>query len=317
MRITQRQVAIGLQSMFVVSLVLIMLFQIGLGSPGVALVLNALAIVTASVVLAALLRGWRYAPLAIVISSALFSGSVPPMPVFSVGALLSLLIPPLAALIFGRPAWVWLSALATLAIFIFRTGLAGLPDAPAFYILYVLIVGGMTLARLVTEQALAAAQAQERRSEVARAELERQSRDLAAANARMEAQIQQQSQLLELVATLEAPASQLADGVLFAPIVGALDSRRAQALTSRLLREVSEQRAQLVILDIAGVPAIDAGVAQALLNTAQALRLLGCRVALSGISAAVAMTLVNLDIGLADLTTVRSPQEALAAFAAP
>ncbi|MDQ2995881.1 MAG: STAS domain-containing protein, partial [Chloroflexota bacterium] len=74
------------------------------------------------------------------------------------------------------------------------------------------------------------------------------------------------------------------------------------------------QRAELVILDIAGVSSIDTVVAHGLLHTAQALRLLGCAVTLSGISAEVAMTLVELDVDLENVTTARSPREALAAY---
>lgn len=69
-----------------------------------------------------------------------------------------------------------------------------------------------------------------------------------------------------------------------------------------------------IIANIAGVSMIDSIVARGLLNTAQALRLLGCAVTLSGISPEVAMTLVNLDIGLESVATARSPREALASY---
>jgi anti-anti-sigma regulatory factor len=85
-------------------------------------------------------------------------------------------------------------------------------------------------------------------------------------------------------------------------------------LTTRLLEHAHTQRTQLIILDIAGVSVVDTGVAQALLNTAHALRLLGCTVFLSGIAAEVATTLVELGIGLEGITTVRNPQDALARF---
>jgi anti-anti-sigma factor len=103
----------------------------------------------------------------------------------------------------------------------------------------------------------------------------------------------------------------LADGVLFVPIVGHIDTRRAQALTNRLLQDVSAQRAHLVVLDISGVTTMDTSVARALMNTTQAIRLLGCEVTLSGISAAVAITLIHLGINLDGIATARSPQEAL------
>ena len=117
--------------------------------------------------------------------------------------------------------------------------------------------------------------------------------------------------LLDLVATLETPAITLAEGVLFAPVVGHLDSRRSAALTARLLDAAHRQRADHVIIDIAGVSIVDSTVAQALIQTAQALRLLGCRVTLSGISSEVALTLTQQEIALSDIATVCSPQEAL------
>jgi anti-anti-sigma regulatory factor len=121
----------------------------------------------------------------------------------------------------------------------------------------------------------------------------------------------EQQRLLDLVATLETPAIALADGVLLAPIVGTLDSRRIEVLTGRLLREASERRARRIILDIAGVTVLDTAVAKALLQLAQALRLLGCKVTITSISAEVAMTLTNLEISFAEVSTARSPQEAL------
>jgi rsbT co-antagonist protein RsbR len=119
--------------------------------------------------------------------------------------------------------------------------------------------------------------------------------------------------LLELIATLEVPAVALADNVLLAPIVGHLDSRRAKMLTASLLDEVHQRRARLVILDVTGLQEVDTMVAKALLGTVQALRLLGCQVVLSGVSASTAMTLVHQEITLEGVRTVRSPQEALSA----
>lgn len=114
------------------------------------------------------------------------------------------------------------------------------------------------------------------------------------------------------MSTLETPTITLAEGVLLAPIVGALDPRRAQALTARLLNEASAQRAQRVIIDISGVTSVDTQVAQALVQTARSLSLLGCRVTLTGVSASVAMTLTHLEATLDGIHIVRSPQEALA-----
>lgn len=118
--------------------------------------------------------------------------------------------------------------------------------------------------------------------------------------------------MIDLVATLETPSVQIADGVLLAPVVGTLDSQRAQALMSRLLDAVYHQRTRLVILDVAGVPLVDTAVAQALTETVRAVRLLGCAVTVTGISAEIATTLIHLGVPLNELHTAASPQEALA-----
>jgi rsbT co-antagonist protein RsbR len=107
------------------------------------------------------------------------------------------------------------------------------------------------------------------------------------------------------------PIVTIANNVLFAPVVGSLDTRRSQALTSRLLERVNGERARLVILDIAGVTTMDTGMAKALIDTAQAVRLLGCDIIISGIAASVATTITHLKIDLGNIRTARSPQEAL------
>ena len=151
-------------------------------------------------------------------------------------------------------------------------------------------------------------------AEAHRATAEAQAQELADANELMTEQLDQQSKLLELVNTLETPVVPLADGMLLAPLVGHMDSRRAEALTKRLLQETNAQRAKFVVLDIAGVSVMDTSVAKAVIHAVHALRLLGCEVALSGISASVAMSLIHLGVNLDDVKTVRSPQEALANY---
>ncbi|HET9221255.1 MAG TPA: STAS domain-containing protein, partial [Roseiflexaceae bacterium] len=169
-------------------------------------------------------------------------------------------------------------------------------------------------ARLVTDTAQRKVQENAQHADQERARAEAQAHELAEANELMNEQLDQQSQLLELVNTLETPVVPLATGMLLAPIVGHVDTRRAQALTTRLLHEASAQRAKLVVLDIAGVSVMDTSVAKALVHTVHALRLLGCEVALSGISASVAMSLIHLGVNLDEVRTVRSPQEALANY---
>lgn len=157
-------------------------------------------------------------------------------------------------------------------------------------------------------EALDAAEANAQLAAAAQSRAEEQARDLAA---QAEALQRAEQQLHSLVATLETPTVAVAEGVLLAPLIGAIDSRRAQALTERLLREIAARRAHLVILDIAGVTVIDTAVAQTLLQVVRAVRLLGCRVVLTGVATAVALTLTHLGIDLGGVETARSPQEVL------
>jgi len=95
------------------------------------------------------------------------------------------------------------------------------------------------------------------------------------------------------------------------PLVGHLDSRRAEALRQRVLKVVAERRAQAVIIDVSGITIIDTAVARALIDTATAIRLLGARTLISGIGPAVAQTLVHLNIGLEEVVTAPNPEAAL------
>jgi anti-anti-sigma regulatory factor len=174
----------------------------------------------------------------------------------------------------------------------------------------------VTIAAIVLGKAQRDAEANAHRAEEALIRTEHQAQELARHASDLEQQNEQQRQLLDLVSTLEIPAVSLADGVLLAPLVGHLDSRRAQMLTSRLLLAINAQRAQLVILDIAGVSTIDTSIARALLDTTQAVRLLGCKVIITGISASVAVTMTHLGINLAGIATARTPQEALVSYVA-
>jgi rsbT co-antagonist protein RsbR len=187
---------------------------------------------------------------------------------------------------------------------------AGILADPFLLTIYVVAVAGLVLSRLAIDniQRLAVAnqqaEAERARAETERARAEQQAAELAQRN-------EEQQRLLDLVATLETPIITLADGIVRAPVVGTLDPRRAEALMVRLLDTVSTRRVRRVILDIAGVTVVDSAVAQALLKTIQAVQLLGCTVALTGISAPIALVMGHLNLDLAGVTTVHSPQDAL------
>jgi rsbT co-antagonist protein RsbR len=110
---------------------------------------------------------------------------------------------------------------------------------------------------------------------------------------------------------LSAPVIPVMAGVLVAPMVGALDSARANLLTANVLHSVERQRTQYVIFDITGVPLIDTHVAQVLLRTSAAVQLLGAQVLLVGVRPEVAQTMVALNISLGSIATYPDLQQAI------
>jgi rsbT co-antagonist protein RsbR len=105
------------------------------------------------------------------------------------------------------------------------------------------------------------------------------------------------------ISELETPVIEVWDRVLALPIVGTVDTSRAQSMTERLLQRIVETKSEIVILDISGVPVVDTAVSRHLLETVSAARLLGAEVLLVGLTSRTAMTLVHLGLDLGDLTT--------------
>jgi anti-anti-sigma regulatory factor len=110
---------------------------------------------------------------------------------------------------------------------------------------------------------------------------------------------------------LSAPVIPVLPGVLVAPLVGALDSARAQMLTSNLLSAVEQQHAHYIIFDITGVPLVDTHVARVLIQSTTAIQLLGAQVLLVGIRPEVAQTMVALNVDLGAIVTYSNLQEAV------
>jgi rsbT co-antagonist protein RsbR len=118
---------------------------------------------------------------------------------------------------------------------------------------------------------------------------------------------QQQRDLLEL----STPVIKLWQGVLAVPMIGTMDSHRALLATETLLNAVDQTGSRLAILDITGVPTVDTQVAQHLIKTAQALKLMGAECIISGISARIAQTMVQLGVDLGDIDTTASLADAI------
>lgn len=308
MRITQRQSVLGILGLgttITVIVAVIRLFtETDLLERGIALA----ALATFASLFGVYWRGWdpaRYL-LVVMITGLTIVAHQP-----GDGSGMGTLIGPILALVITGPIWVIASgAVIYSSLLIQEFAVYG---QPVNLLTYMLAIGGLVLSRLVFETIVHQAEANarlasenERRAE-AEAQVARQRAD------ELEEKNQQQQQLFELVAVLETPIVSLADRVLFAPVVGHLDSRRAQALTARLLQAVSDQRTSRLILDITGVNAVDTQVAQALIRAVQALRLLGCEVTITGISPTVAATITQLGISFYGAQIARTPQEALAA----
>ena len=111
---------------------------------------------------------------------------------------------------------------------------------------------------------------------------------------------QQQEALREL----STPVLQVRERLLILPIIGLIDPLRARQLTEQLLRGIRANRAKVVVIDITGVAAMDAAVANHLVLTVESARLLGARVIVTGLSPEIAQTLVNIGVDLGKMNTV-------------
>ena len=118
----------------------------------------------------------------------------------------------------------------------------------------------------------------------------------------------QQTELLEL----STPVVKLWDGILALPMIGTLDSARTQIVMESLLQKIVETESQIAIIDITGVPTVDTLVAQHLLKTVTALRLMGADCIISGVRPQIAQTIVHLGVDLQGVTTKANLADALA-----
>ena len=117
----------------------------------------------------------------------------------------------------------------------------------------------------------------------------------------------QQEEMLEL----STPVVKLWEGVLALPMIGTLDSSRTQVVMESLLQRIVETGSEIAIIDITGVPTVDTLVAQHLLKTVTAIRLMGADCIISGIRPQIAQTIVHLGVDLQGVTTKASLADAL------
>ena len=120
--------------------------------------------------------------------------------------------------------------------------------------------------------------------------------------------LRQQEEMLEL----STPVVKLWDGVLALPMIGTLDSARTQVVMETLLQRIAETGAEVAIIDITGVPTVDTLVAQHLIKTVTAARLMGAECIISGIRPQIAQTIVHLGVELGDVITKGTLADAFA-----
>ena len=113
------------------------------------------------------------------------------------------------------------------------------------------------------------------------------------------------------ITQISTPVIRVWDGILALPIIGTLDSSRTQIVMESLLQEIVETGSSIAILDISGVPAVDSLVAQHLIKTVSATRLMGAECIISGIRPEIAQTVVHLGIDLSSIITKSTLASAL------
>jgi anti-anti-sigma regulatory factor len=161
-------------------------------------------------------------------------------------------------------------------------------------------------------QALEQAHAREAELETLRASLER---TVAERTAVLQQKVDELRTAHDTVRMLSVPALPVLPGVLVLPLIGAFDSRRIADLRHTALNAVEQRRAKSVIFDVTGIPSMDTHTAQALLQTAAAVRLLGAQPWLVGLRAEVAQTIVELGIDLRAFRTSASLESAISTLA--
>jgi methyl-accepting chemotaxis protein len=119
----------------------------------------------------------------------------------------------------------------------------------------------------------------------------------------------------EMNRTLEemsTPVMPIWDGILLLPLIGVVDSSRTDQAVTKTLERINETRARVFLLDISGVPAVDTAVANQLLKISKATQLMGCETVISGLSPAIARTMVELGVEVGEVRTTATLRDAFA-----
>ena len=124
------------------------------------------------------------------------------------------------------------------------------------------------------------------------------------------------SEQSEALVQMSTPVTAIWEGILLLPIVGVIDSKRSQDIMEAMLTKISDTQSKVIILDISGVAVVDTAVANHLIKISRATSLMGCECVISGISPAIARTIVELGIDVGSLRTTSTLKDSLSyAFA--
>ncbi len=110
---------------------------------------------------------------------------------------------------------------------------------------------------------------------------------------------------------MSTPVTQIWEGILLLPLVGLIDSKRAQDIMDASLAKIADTQARIFILDISGVGVVDTAVANYLIKVTKATRLMGCESTISGVSPAIAQTITELGIDIGNVRTTANMRDAL------
>ena len=111
---------------------------------------------------------------------------------------------------------------------------------------------------------------------------------------------------------MSTPVMPIWDGILLLPLIGVVDSARTDQVVNKTLERINETRSKVFLLDISGVPAMDTAVANQLLKISKATQLMGCETVISGLSPAIARTMVELGVEVGEVRTTATLQQAFA-----
>ena len=111
---------------------------------------------------------------------------------------------------------------------------------------------------------------------------------------------------------MSTPVTEIWKGLLFLPVVGIIDSRRSREIMNATLSKIADTQARIFILDISGVGVVDTAVANHLIKITRATKLMGCETTISGVSPAIAQTIVDLGIDVGEVKTTATMRDALA-----